>query len=147
MASVFIAVDPNTRENGCLQVLKGSHRLGRLEHGRYGDQTGADPERTAQAMKVLDLVYVEMAPGDTLFFHCNTLHRSDQNKSPHPRWSLLCCYNTKHNNPYKASHHPFYEKLIKVPDATLKEKGAQLFSNATAFWDPASTKIVGAQNV
>src|SRR6267154_6248874 len=44
MASVFIAVDPNTRENGCMQVIKGSHLLGRIEHGRYGDQTGADPE-------------------------------------------------------------------------------------------------------
>ena len=34
MGSAFIAVDPNTKENGCLQVLKGSHKLGRVEHGR-----------------------------------------------------------------------------------------------------------------
>ncbi|MEW6157716.1 MAG: phytanoyl-CoA dioxygenase family protein, partial [Verrucomicrobiota bacterium] len=144
MASVMIAVDPNTRENGCLQVLKGSHKMGRVEHGRYGDQTGADPERTDQAMKVLELVYGEMSPGDALFFHCNTLHRSDQNKSPNPRWSLLCCYNTRRNNPYKASHHPFYEPLVKVPDAALKEMGAKLFAESTEFWNPAADKTVGA---
>ncbi|HKS38003.1 MAG TPA: phytanoyl-CoA dioxygenase family protein [Verrucomicrobiae bacterium] len=138
LASVLIAVDPNTRENGCLQVLKGSHLLGRIEHGRFGDQTGADPERVEAALKVMELVYCELAPGDALFFHSNTLHRSDQNKSPHPRWSLLCCYNTRHNNPYKASHHPFYEPLVKVPDSVLKEVGLKLLSEGSAFWNPAS---------
>jgi ectoine hydroxylase-related dioxygenase (phytanoyl-CoA dioxygenase family) len=134
----MIAVDPSTRENGCLQVLKGSHLLGRLEHGRFGDQTGADPERVEAAMKVLELCYCELAPGDTLFFHGNTLHRSDQNHSPHPRWALLCCYNTRHNNPYKPSHHPFYEPLVKVPDTALKEMGAKLFSEKAGFWTPSS---------
>ncbi|MEK7677098.1 MAG: phytanoyl-CoA dioxygenase family protein [Verrucomicrobiota bacterium] len=143
MASVMIAVDPNTRENGCLQVLKGSHLLGRIEHGRYGDQTGADPERTDAAMKVMELVYGVMDPGDALF-HSNTLHRSDQNKSPHPRWSLLCCYNTKHNNPYKASHHPFYEPIVRVPDSALRAMGVKLFAEHTEFWDPADDKTVGA---
>src|SRR5690606_33195480 len=59
MAPCFIAVDPNNRENGCMQVLRGSHKLGCIEHGKFGDQTGADPERTDAAIKVLDLVYVE----------------------------------------------------------------------------------------
>jgi hypothetical protein len=142
MASAFIAVDPNTRENGCLQVLKSSHRLGRIEHGKFGDQTGADPERVEHAMKLMELVYVEMTPGDVLFFHSNTLHRSDQNKSPNPRWSLICCYNTKHNNPYKASHHPFYQKLDIVPDTALKEMGVKLFGDKTDFWDPDHDKTV-----
>jgi len=126
LASAFIAVDPNTRENGCMQVLRGSHKMGRVEHGKFGDQTGADPERVENAKKVMEHVYVELAPGDVLFFHSLTLHASDQNKSPNPRWSFICCYNTKHNNPYKASHHPFYEKLEKVPDTRLKEMGARL---------------------
>ena len=35
-----------------LQVLKGSHKLGRIEHKRVGDQVGADTERVEQVMKV-----------------------------------------------------------------------------------------------
>jgi ectoine hydroxylase-related dioxygenase (phytanoyl-CoA dioxygenase family) len=128
LASCFIAVDANTKGNGCMQVLKGSHRLGRVEHGSFGDQTGADPERVTEAMKVLDLVYVEMEPGDALFFHSNTLHRSDQNKSPNPRWSFICCYNAAANNPYKESKHPRYHLLEKVPDSALKEAGAELLA-------------------
>ena len=144
MASVMIAVDPNTRQNGCLQLLRGSHKMGRIEHGRFGDQTGADPERVQEASKTLELIYAEMEPGDAVFFHCNTLHRSDQNKSPNPRWSLLCCYNTKHNNPYKASHHPFYEPLEKLPDAMIQQMGSTLFSERSEFWNPKDDKTVGA---
>ena len=144
MGSAFIAVDPNTRENGCLQVLKGSHKMGRIEHGQYGDQPGADPERTTAAAKVMETVYVELDPGDTLFFHSNTLHRSDQNTSDDPRWSLICCYNTKHNNPYKKSHHPFYEPLEKLPDSAIKEMGGKLFEAKTEFWDPSIDDTTGA---
>src|SRR6266700_2685644 len=32
LCSAYIAVDPATRENGCMQVIKGSHNLGRIEH-------------------------------------------------------------------------------------------------------------------
>lgn len=145
LASCFIAVDPNTKENGCMQVLKGSQKMGRIEHGRFGEQTGADPERTTEAMKVLDLVYAEMEPGDALFFHSNTLHRSDQNKSPNPRWSLICCYNAARNNPYKESHHPRYEKLDKVSDDALKQAGANLFADSSRFWTPDEDATVGAQ--
>jgi hypothetical protein len=73
LVSVFIAVDPATRENGCLQVLRGSHRCGRVDHVLAGDQAGADPERVAEIAKRLETVSVEMEPGDALFFHPNLL--------------------------------------------------------------------------
>ena len=144
MGSCMIAVDRASKANGCLQVLKASHKMGRIEHGRFGDQTGADPERVEAASALMDLVYVELNPGDTLFFHSNLLHRSDQNTSEHPRWSLICCYNTRHNNPYKASHHPFYEPLEKLPDSAIREMGSKMFEVETDFWDPAKDETVGA---
>src|SRR5436190_11460794 len=45
LTSVFIAVDPCTKANGCLQVLKNSHRCGRINHVLTGEQAGADRER------------------------------------------------------------------------------------------------------
>lgn len=129
MSSVMIAVDPSTRENGCLQVLKGSHLMGRIEHHLTGEQAGADMERVTEAEKVLELVHVEMEPGDALFFHCNVLHRSDRNASENPRWSLICCYNAAKNNPYKESHHPSYTPLHKVPDSAIKDVGIKRFDD------------------
>ncbi len=146
MASALVAVDPNTKANGCLQLLKGSQKMGRIEHGRYGEQTGADPERTEAAMKVQEHVYAELAPGDVLFFHSNTLHCSDANRSEDPRWSLLCCYNTKHNNPYKESHHPFYEPIERSGENAIREMGIKLFDSETEFWNPDEDKTVGSDS-
>ncbi len=125
LASSMIAVDRATRENGCLQVLKGSHHIGRIDHGPVGDQTGADPERVGVACERLERVYVELEPGSAVFFHSNLLHRSDQNKSDHPRWAFICCYNTKKNNPYKESRHPRYSPLEVWDDARILEIGRQ----------------------
>lgn len=123
MASCLIAVDQATTDNGCLQVLKGSHLMGRIEHSKSGEQTGADMDRVNEALKHLELVHCEMKPGTALFFHANLLHRSDANRSPNPRWSLICCYNAA-RNPCKARpNHPAYSKLEKWPDSRIKEIG------------------------
>jgi len=123
LASCLIAVDRATKENGCLQVLKGSHHIGRIDHVKVGDQTGADMERVNVAMERLELVHCELEPGSAIFFHCNLLHCSAQNKSTHPRWALICCYNAASNNPYKESRHPRYSYLEKWPDSRIKEIG------------------------
>jgi ectoine hydroxylase len=119
LGSCLIAIDRATKANGCLQVLRGSHLLGRIDHGKTGDQTGADLERVEAALKQLDLVYVEVDPGDAILFHGNLLHRSDQNRSDDPRWALICCYNTRSNSPYKESRHPSYRPLAVCDDAEV----------------------------
>ena len=130
LCSVFIAVDPATRQNGCMQLLRGSHLLGRITHVHVGDQTGADPERVQEACRKLETVHCEMAPGDALFFHANTLHRSDQNHSPHDRWAMICCYNARSNSPYKAGRHPQFTPLARVDsDAINKYRGDSPVSN------------------
>ncbi len=125
MASVMIAVDRAHRGNGCLQVIKGSHKLGRIEHGTHGTQTGADPRRVELALQHLDLVCCEMEPGTALFFHANLLHRSDANTSDDPRWTLICCYNTKHNPCEDRPGHPSYRPLEKWPESRIREIGRE----------------------
>ena len=45
MGSVFLPVDKCTKENGCLKVLHGSHKMGRINHVLEGEQAGADMKR------------------------------------------------------------------------------------------------------
>ena len=135
LCSVSIAVDPATRENGCLQVVPGSHLLGRIDHVLSGDQAGADRERVGEILKRMDVAYVEMEPGDALFFDCNLLHRSDQNRSDKPRWSMICAYNAARNDPYRDSHQPRYTPLHKVPDSAIKATGVRRFADSPAQYD------------
>lgn len=132
LASCMIAVDRATKQNGCLQVLRGSHQMGRVDHIKVGDQTGADPERVEAARQRLELVYCELDPGSAIFFHGNLLHRSDQNKSDNPRWAFICCYNARHNDPYKESRHPRYAPLEKWPDERVKEIGRRQWEDMSA---------------
>jgi len=112
MASCFIMLDKATKENGCLKVLKGSHKVGRIGHGISDtpEQT-ADMERIAELEKRHECVYITAEPGDALFFHANLLHSSDANKSNQSRRTLIVCFNTKSNNPYKKSGHASYSPL------------------------------------
>lgn len=131
MGSVMVALDRANRENGCLQVLRGSHLVGRVDHGVLpGEQVGADLRRVEEMKKQLELVYVELEPGDALFFHANVMHRSDQNRSPNRRWTVLFCFNAARNNPYVEHHHPQYTPLLKVDDGAIRAAGARLSSGA-----------------
>ncbi|WP_017258763.1 phytanoyl-CoA dioxygenase family protein [Pedobacter arcticus] len=125
MLSVLTALSPSTKENGCLQVLKGSHLLGRIEHGFSGEQVGANQERIDVLMEQLELVYVEMEAGDTLFFHSNTLHRSDANLSDAPRWSLISAYNLISNKPYKGNYPSATEAIDMVNDDVLMQSNSE----------------------
>jgi ectoine hydroxylase len=143
MISCLISLDPATRENGCIQMMSGSHKMGRIEHGMFAGQTGADPERVAEAAKRMAVVYCEAEPGDALFFHGNTLHCSGPNHSDKPRWALICCYNAAWNDPYKKHHHPSYTKLHKVDDGAIKAIGAKPASN-DSFMNPETDATIRA---
>lgn len=117
--SCMIAVNRATIENGCLQVLKGSHHLGRLDHSKTGDQKGADMLFVEQAMKHHELINVELEPGDVLFFHCNLLHKSNQNKSKEPRWSMICAYNAISNQAFHENEAVYYPFNPVSDDAIL----------------------------
>ncbi|TAN21707.1 MAG: phytanoyl-CoA dioxygenase family protein [Chitinophagaceae bacterium] len=121
MISVMIAITDATKENGCLQVIKGSHKMGRVEHGLSGEQTGASEHYVDLALKTMDLVYVELKAGDALLFHSNLLHRSNANLSNKPRWSLISCYNRSSNAPYNESSKSSTVPLKMVPDEAMLE--------------------------
>lgn len=127
-------MDATDTANGCLKVIKGSHKLGRLDHGSVDGQHGAEPERVArlldQGFEVVDCV---LPRGGGVFFHCNTLHSSDINASPNPRWGLICCYNTKSNGlTFQSSatgNHLSYDRVGEL-----------------AIWDDSELMRVGQQH-
>jgi len=81
IVATWTAMQPCTRENGCLAVIPASHRGELAEH--------ADPDWdqvnfgffAAQGIDVEARIHVEMEPGDTLFFHPLLIHGSGRNRS------------------------------------------------------------------
>ncbi len=93
VVGTWTALEPVTRENGCLAVLPGTHRGELLEHdvpdweyvnfGFVGvKDVAAAPER----------VHVEMQVGDTLLFHSLLLHGSGHNQTQGFRRAISAHY-------------------------------------------------------
>ncbi len=130
LMSVMVALTAASKENGCLQVIKGSHKMGRVNHGFAGEQVGADMEMVNHALKTMELVYCEIEPGDALFFHSNLMHRSEANLSERPRWSLISCYNSQSNIAYSETSSSWRVPVSIVPNRALLEWNAASFENA-----------------
>lgn len=130
LASIMVALTPATKQNGCIQVIKGSHKLGRINHGFAGEQVGADMVMVNNALKTMDLVYCELNAGDAMFFHSNLLHRSAANLSDHARWSIIACYSSQDNLAYNETSTAWNIPLATVPDSLILEGESELFSSA-----------------
>lgn len=130
LISVMVALTKANRENGCLQVIKGSHKLGRVNHGFAGEQVGADMVMVNNALKTMPLVYCELDPGDALIFHSNLLHRSEANLSEHPRWSVISCYSSQATLAYNETSTSWKVPVDIVPDEAILEWKAASLSQA-----------------
>jgi len=133
MFSIMTALTEATEQNGCLQVLKGSHKMGRFEHLFAGEQQGADMPFVEEALKMCEKVYVELNPGDILFFHSNLLHMSEANLSDKPRWSLISAYNLSYNVPFREKNTSCITPVQVVPDEAVLASNPVGLSDQTDF--------------
>lgn len=138
MLTAAVALSPMSVANGCLKLLVGSHRAGRIDHRRVGDQTGADPDRVAFLEGRLDTVEFEAEPGDVMLFHCNVLHTSAPNRSDHARELLLVAYNARHNDPVKAHHHPGYTPIDVLADTEIEARAGRYDGEQRTFMAPGA---------
>jgi hypothetical protein len=89
LITIWTALDPTTKENGCVQIAPGSHKeLVNPEHGS-GFLT---EEMVTEMAKRADTVYLEMAAGEVVLLHNWMLHTSDVNRTQQSRRAFSVCY-------------------------------------------------------
>lgn len=90
LVTVWTALDPATKRNGCVQVIPSSHRFGVLnpEHGSgfLTDDLAAEHCKEDQA------IHIELKAGEAVLLHNWLLHSSDKNHSDLPRRAFSVCY-------------------------------------------------------
>ena len=90
-----LAIDPATRENGCLRIIPGSHRLGYLglsDDGPLMKGVTEEPALRAAGLDPETMVDIELEPGDLVMWSLLTVHGSDINRSQKDRAFLLSSY-------------------------------------------------------
>ena len=139
--SVFIAVDPATRENGCMQVIPGSHNLGRIDHVLTGDQAGRRPWNASTKFSSAAAGLCGDGARRRAVLPCQPAAPLGSEHSDNPRWSMICCYNAARNDPYKEAHHPRYTPLDKVPDQRDQASGPEAFLHGRFGLDECCRRI------
>jgi ectoine hydroxylase-related dioxygenase (phytanoyl-CoA dioxygenase family) len=88
--SVRLALTDCTEESGCLRVIDGSHRWGPLGEVRafQSQAVGDDSELLPEGWRERE-VLLELRPGDLSIHHSLTVHGSRENRSDHPRRTLI----------------------------------------------------------
>ena len=87
LLSAMVALEPASEANGCLELLGGTHKMGRIDHALVGEQQGATASRVNAAKQRHPLVLAEMDAGDCIFFHALTLVRAHITAKP---WHSRC---------------------------------------------------------
>jgi ectoine hydroxylase-related dioxygenase (phytanoyl-CoA dioxygenase family) len=96
LVTVWTALDPATVENGCVQVVPGTHQLGILSEQGHT----ITPELETRLCPEESIVDLEVEPGEVVVLHNWLLHRSGVNRSNVSRRAFSACYidaRTKHD--------------------------------------------------
>ena len=62
------------KNNGCLRVINGSHRLGVINKGHLIDEKNIK-------LKGMNIEYIELKSGEAILFDNHLVHGSDKNKT------------------------------------------------------------------
>lgn len=90
LVTLWTALDPATEENGCVEIIAGSHKWGVINPSHAsGFLSDEQAEEYAPREKVH---FCELEPGEAVLMHNWLLHSSDKNHSSQSRRAFSVCY-------------------------------------------------------
>jgi phytanoyl-CoA hydroxylase len=96
LVSVWIALGEESDANGGLWLVPGSHRMD-FAAERF-DQAKFFRSDLARNIELIETACAPtLEPGDALFFHSNTLHSANQNRTDRVKFSLVFTYHGRSN--------------------------------------------------
>jgi phytanoyl-CoA hydroxylase len=98
LVSVWLALGEERIDNGALWFVPASHRMA-LDADRFDEAKFLRADRADNAEIIRTAVSPRLAPGDAVFFHCNTLHSAGKNGSDAVKLSLVYTYHGRSNAP------------------------------------------------
>jgi phytanoyl-CoA hydroxylase len=98
LVSVWIALGAENVDNGALWLVPRSHGM-TFHADRFDEPRFFRADRADNLEIIRGAVSPALAPGDALFFHCNTLHSAGQNLTEMVKFSLVYTYHGLSNAP------------------------------------------------
>jgi hypothetical protein len=127
VVTVWLAVDPSSRENGCMRVIPGTHDNGFSEYEPVDRESHVFGSRVRRdQMDEAKAVDLELAPGEFHLHHAKLIHGSNANTSTRRR----CGYTMR----YMSTRVKFYEDARRMRHQIYLARGRDHAGNR--YGDP-----------
>jgi hypothetical protein len=113
VVTVWFALDPSTKENGCMMVIPTSHRTGQKG---FSDYSAVDVSKNVFGNEIVKAhlnedsrVYVELQPNECSLHNARIQHGSEPNTSSLRRcgWTLRFCSSSVKFADFKGAHQAY----------------------------------------
>ncbi|WP_437187226.1 phytanoyl-CoA dioxygenase family protein [Planctomicrobium sp. SH668] len=102
LISVWLALGQEHKENGCLQLIPGSHRKA-FPASSFDQDLFYRSDLPENQVEIQNRVLAELNAGDVLFFHAKTLHAATRNFSEQTKYSVVFTFRSIDNSPVQGS--------------------------------------------
>lgn len=126
--SVWIALGPAYKDNGCMRFVPGSHKAGQIDHVDTVDDANilTRGQNADVEVKEDETVYVELDPGQASLHHGHLLHASGPNNTDQPRIGLVVNYISTD-----------VKQSVSKTDFAMPVRGEDKFNNFIHLPEPA----------
>ncbi len=114
LVSMWLALGPETIDNGCLHVIPGTHKP-TFEQSRLDDKLFLRPDIDENVALIGQKQPAELQCGDVLFFHARTLHAASRNHTDVPKFSVVFTFRGGENRPIAGTRSASLPELLLPP--------------------------------
>ena len=111
LVNVWIALTTESVNNGCLQLLKGTH-LVTVAPERLDSRQFLRTDLPRNQSWLDTPVTAELSPGDALFFHARCFHSATRNYGEETKCSAVFTFRTLENSPIPNTHSASLPELL-----------------------------------
>jgi phytanoyl-CoA hydroxylase len=102
LISAWLALGKEYPENGCLQVIPGSHRM-TFGRNQFDEQLFFRSDLPDNRLLLKGAQYVTLDAGDVVLFHCRLLHAATRNLTNERKLALVYTYRNQLDSPVVGS--------------------------------------------
>ena len=114
LVTAWYALGDETRRNGALRVIPGSHTLD-LDRGRLDSELFLRPDLPENKTLIRQAQIVELSAGDVLLFHCRLFHAAGQNGSDTVKLSPVFTFHEVDNKPIPGTRSAQWQSIRIAP--------------------------------
>ena len=140
----WMALDPATIENGCLQMIPGSYKTEIVPHVLYEDSIHGElpKERVEEMIDTFGVEHIELEPGSVVVWHSNAWHYSPPNASDKGRIAIAGVFSSPGIVEYGRSNDVGYKWLMKDGAVMTDFPAAEYSMKRQTFWQAEPWKKI-----